>query len=812
MKEKLVLIGNGMAGIRTIEEIIKLEPNRFEITVFGEEPQPNYNRILLSSVLQGDAGVNDIILNDYKWYEENQIQLYTGDPVVSVDSKSQIVKSANGIHQSYDHLIFATGSNAFMLPLPGADKEGVIAFRNIKDCETMIETAKKYKRAVVIGGGLLGLEAARGLLNLKMEVEVIHLQDFLMERQLDRTAAKMLQEELENQGMRFHLNKQTEKLLGGKRVEGLLFKDGTKLETDLVVMAVGIKPNIQLAQKTGLEIGRAIQVNDKLETSQPNVYAVGECAEHRGVVYGLVAPLYEQGKVLAAHICEQSKEQTSQTPGYKGSVVYTQLKVAGVDVFSAGNFIDTENTKSIRVHDEFDRIYKKVVIQDNRILGCVLFGDTSDSPRILSMLRSKEDISKLNKVAILPSEQMGAEKESAVASMLDSETICGCNGVSKGDIVSAINELGLKTVREVTQCTNAARSCGGCKPQVQELIELTTGEEANVAKEPMCTCTHYSHEEVVANIRELGLTFIHEVMNVLNWKSKDGCSKCRPALNYYLGLIDPLNYEDDSHSRFVNERLHANIQNDGTFSVVPRMYGGVTDSAQLRKIADVADRFNVPLLKVTGGQRIDLLGINKEDLPKVWKELDMRSGYAYGKTLRTVKTCVGENFCRFGTQDSIGLGILIEKKYEGLNTPHKVKMAVSACPRNCAESGIKDVGIVGVEGAWEIYVAGNGGVDLRKGDLLCKVQTSEEVINTISAFLQYYREQAKYLERTSHWVERVGLDSIKKVVLEDHEERVALIERMDIALSTYQDPWEELVNSEEKKEKLFKTNLVNLNS
>ncbi|WP_413378841.1 nitrite reductase large subunit NirB [Alkalihalobacillus sp. 1P02AB] len=812
MKEKLVLIGNGMAGIRTIEEIIKLEPNRFEITVFGEEPQPNYNRILLSSVLQGDAGVNDIVLNNYKWYEDNQIQLYTGDPIVSVDPKKQIVKSATGINQSFDRLIFATGSNAFMLPLPGADKEGVIAFRNIKDCETMMETAKKYKRAVVIGGGLLGLEAARGLLNLEMEVDVVHLNDFLMERQLDQTAAKMLQEELENQGMRFHLNKQTEKLLGGKRVEGLLFKDGTKLEADLVVMAVGIKPNIQLAQKTGLEIGRAIQVNDKMETSQPNVYAVGECAEHRGVVYGLVAPLYEQGKVLAAHICEQSKNQTLQTPGYEGSVIYTQLKVAGVDVFSAGNFIDTDKTKSIRVHDEFDRIYKKVVIQDNRILGCVLFGDTSDSPRILSMLRSKEDISKLNKVAILPSEQTSAQKESAVASMLDSETICGCNGVSKGDIVSAINELGLKTVREVTQCTNASRSCGGCKPQVQELIELTTGEEANLAKEPMCTCTDYSHEEVVANIRELGLTFIHEVMNVLNWKSEDGCSKCRPALNYYLGLIEPLNYEDDSHSRFVNERLHANIQNDGTFSVVPRMYGGVTDSAQLRKIADVADRYNVPLLKVTGGQRIDLLGINKEDLPKVWKELDMRSGYAYGKTLRTVKTCVGENFCRFGTQDSIGLGILIEKKYEGLNTPHKVKMAVSACPRNCAESGIKDVGIVGVEGAWEIYVAGNGGVDLRKGELLCKVQTSEEVIKTISAFLQYYREQAKYLERTSHWVERFGLDSIKKVVLEDKEERAVLIERMDIALSTYQDPWEEIINSEEKKEKLFKRNLVDVNS
>ncbi|KMK78312.1 nitrite reductase [Alkalihalobacillus pseudalcaliphilus] len=800
-----------MAGIRTIEEILKIDPNRFEITVFGEEPHPNYNRILLSSVLQGDANVNDIVLNDYHWYEENHIQLFTGDPVVSVDTNQQIVTSASGLNKAYDHLIFATGSNPFMLPLPGANKEGVIAFRNIKDCETMVESSKTYKKAAVIGGGLLGLEAARGLLHLGMEVHVIHIQDYLMERQLDAAAAKMLQIELEAQGMTFHLNKHTERLTGTQRVNGLLFKDGTKLEADLVVMAVGIKPNIQLAKESGLDIGRAILVNDQMKSSDPHIYAVGECAEHRGIVYGLVAPLYEQGKVLAAHICANSAQSANQVPGYEGSIVYTQLKVSGVDVFSAGDFVDTAKTKSIRVHDEFDRVYKKVVIEDKRIIGCVLFGDTSDSPRILSMLRSKEDVSQLNKVAILPSEQTGANKTSAVASMLDSETICGCNGVSKGEIVDAIQELGLKSVQEITQCTNASRSCGGCKPQVQELLKLTTGEAAQNVKEPMCTCTEYSHEEVVAQIRELGLTFIHEVMNVLSWKSSEGCSKCRPALNYYLGLIDPLNYEDDRNSRFVNERLHANIQNDGTFSVVPRMYGGVTNAEQLRKIADVADRYQVPLLKVTGGQRIDLLGINKDDLPNVWRDLDMRSGYAYGKTLRTVKTCVGENFCRFGTQDSIGLGIEIEKKFEGLNTPHKVKMAVSACPRNCAESGIKDVGIVGVEGAWEVYVAGNGGVDLRKGDLLCKVTTSDEVIETISAFLQYYREQARYLERTSHWVERTGLEAIKEVIMGDQEERAALVKRMDLALSTHQDPWARIVQNVEEKEQLFEKKFVSSN-
>ncbi len=794
-----------MAGIRTIEEILKLEKNRFHITVFGEEQHPNYNRILLSSVLQGDAGVDDIVLNEYSWYEDNGIDLFTGDPIIKIDTKKQVVYSRSGLKKPYDHLLLATGSNPFMLPLPGVEKEGVIAFRNIGDCETMMEAAETYKKAAVIGGGLLGLEAARGLLNLNMDVDVIHIADHLMDRQLDSDAGKMLKAELEQQGMRFHLNKQTVKINGRKRVTGLTFSDQSSLKADLVVMAVGIQPNVGLAKQSGIKVDRAIVVNDCMETNVSNVYAVGECAEHRGIVYGLVAPLYEQGKILASRLCSTGKEEL---PVYEGSIVYTKLKVSGAEVFSAGQFIDGEETKSIRIHDDFENTFKKVVIRDNCVVGAVLFGDTSDSSRLLSMMRSKTDISQMSKASLLPSEAEGGQGESLVAAMEDGDTVCGCNGVTKGEIVCAIKDQGLTTVNEIKQCTNASRSCGGCKPEVTELLALTTGEEVSTVAEPLCGCTTHTHEDVVAAIKEMGLSYVREVMNVLGWHSEAGCSKCRPALNYYLGLVSPLQYKDDPNSRFVNERLHANIQNDGTFSVVPRMYGGVTNPSQLRKIADVADKYNVPLVKVTGGQRIDLLGIEKEHLPNVWKDLGMRSGYAYGKTLRTVKTCVGKDFCRFGTQDSIGLGITIEKKYEGLNTPHKVKMAVSACPRNCAESGIKDVGIVGVEGAWEIYVGGNGGVDLRSAELLCKVQTSEEVLETISAFLQYYREQATYLERTSHWITRVGLDSIKQAIFDDGIGRDALIERMEIALSMHEDPWSEIVDSDEKKTELFKNKSV----
>ncbi|MED2947271.1 NADPH-nitrite reductase [Bacillus subtilis] len=796
-KKQLVLVGNGMAGVRAIEEILSVAKDEFQITIFGAEPHPNYNRILLSRVLQGDTDIKDITLNDWDWYKENNIQLYTNETVIKVDTKNKTVITDADRIQPYDELILATGSVPFILPIPGADKKGVTAFRDIKDTDTMLAASKQYKKAAVIGGGLLGLEAARGLLNLGMDVSVIHLAPFLMERQLDATAGRLLQNELEKQGMTFLLEKQTEEIVGDDRVEGLRFKDGTSIEADLVVMAVGIRPNTTLGAESGIPVNRGIIVNDYMQTEIPHIYAVGECAEHRGIAYGLVAPLYEQAKVLAKHICG------IETKPYEGSVLSTQLKVSGVEVFSAGDFNESEEKKAIKVFDEQDGIYKKIVLRGNQIVGAVLFGDSSEGNRLFSMIQKEADISETSKISILQplSQEAGT---SITAAMSDDEIICGCNGVSKGAIIQAIQEKGCSSTDEIKACTGASRSCGGCKPLVEEILQHTLGSDfdASAQKEAICGCTTLSRDEVVEEIKAKGLSHTREIMNVLGWKTPEGCSKCRPALNYYLGMINPTKYEDDRTSRFVNERMHANIQKDGTYSVVPRMYGGVTNSTDLRKIADVVDKYEIPLVKMTGGQRIDLIGVKKEDLPKVWEDLDMPSGYAYGKTLRTVKTCVGEQFCRFGTQDSMALGIALEKKFEGLNTPHKVKMAVSACPRNCAESGIKDLGVVGIDGGWELYVGGNGGTHLRAGDLLMKVKTNEEVLEYAGAYLQYYRETANYLERTSAWLERVGLSHVQSV-LNDPEKRQELNDRMNETLSVHKDPWKDFLEDKQTSKELF---------
>ncbi|MFH0347962.1 NADPH-nitrite reductase [Bacillus vallismortis] len=796
-KKQLVLVGNGMAGVRAIEEILSVAKDEFQITIFGAEPHPNYNRILLSKVLQGDTDIKDITLNDWDWYEENNIQLYTNETVIKVDPENKTVITDADRIQPYDELILATGSVPFILPIPGADKKGVTAFRDIKDTDTMLAASKQYKKAAVIGGGLLGLEAARGLLNLGMEVSVIHLAPFLMERQLDAAAGRLLQNELEKQGMTFLLEKQTEEIIGDGRVEGLRFTDGTSIEADLVVMAVGIRPNTALGAESGIPVNRGIIVNDYMETEIPHIYAVGECAEHRGIAYGLVAPLYEQAKVLAKHICG------IETKPYEGSVLSTQLKVSGVEVFSAGDFEESEEKKAVKVFDEQDGIYKKIVLRGNQIVGAVLFGDSSEGNRLFSMIQKEADITETSKISIL--QPLNQEAGTSItAAMSDDEIICGCNGVSKGAIIQAIQEKGCSSTDEIKACTGASRSCGGCKPLVEEILQHTLGSDfdASAQKEAICGCTTLSRDEIVEEIKAKGLSHTREIMNVLGWKTPEGCSKCRPALNYYLGMINPTKYEDDRTSRFVNERMHANIQKDGTYSVVPRMYGGVTNSTDLRKIADVVDKYEIPLVKMTGGQRIDLIGVKKEDLPRVWKDLDMPSGYAYGKTLRTVKTCVGEQFCRFGTQDSMALGIALEKKFEGLNTPHKVKMAVSACPRNCAESGIKDLGVVGIDGGWELYVGGNGGTHLRAGDLLMKVKTNEEVLEYAGAYLQYYRETANYLERTSAWLERVGLSHVQSV-LNDPEKRQDLNDRMNETLSVHKDPWKGFLENKQTSKELF---------
>jgi nitrite reductase (NADH) large subunit len=799
--KKLVMIGNGMAGVRTIEEILKISPEPFEITIFGQEPHPNYNRIKLSNILQGDTSFEEIIINPLDWYKENNIQLYTGEAVTQIDVDAKKVFSDQGREVQYDELIIATGSNSFILPIPGADKIGVTGFRDIQDCEMMINSAKEYKKAVVIGGGLLGLEAARGLLNLGMKVDVVHLMPSLMERQLDPIASSLLKAELESQGMKFLMEKETVEIIGDERVAGLRFKDGSHVPADIVVMAIGIKSNTMVAKESGIYVNRGIVVNDYMETNVANVYAVGECAEHREVVYGLVAPLYEQGKILAERICGK------EAAPYEGSVTGTQLKVAGVDLFSAGEIFEDGTTKSIMVYNEYEGVYKRALVRNNRIVGIVLYGNTADSTRLFRMLSKKEDITG---VSIFESQCSAEGGSGDIASMPNDELVCGCNGVTKGAIVEAIKAQGLTTLDQVSHCTNAGRSCGRCKPMVNDILAYTLGDQFDATaaqKTSICGCTAISREELIEEIKEKGLSSVKEVMNVLEWNNEEGCTKCRPAINYYLGMVHMDEYKDDRDSRLVNEKMHANIQKDGTYSVVPRMYGGVTTAADLKKIAEVAEKYEVPLVKLTGGQRIGLFGVKKEDLPSMWEELDMPSGYAYGKTLRTVKTCVGAQFCRYGTQDSMSLGIELEKKFERLDTPHKVKMGVSACPRNCSEAGIKDIGFVGIDGGWEIYVAGNGGVDLRAGDLLATVKTEAEVMEMTSAYLQYYRETANYLERTSKWVERVGLEQVKEV-LANEETRKALNERMDQSLKKYIEPWNEAVQSENIKDKYYAVHTV----
>ncbi|MEK3769457.1 nitrite reductase large subunit NirB [Paenibacillus sp. FSL R5-0887] len=803
-REKLVLVGNGMAGIGTLEQILKLG-GAYDITVFGSEPHPNYNRIMLSYVLEGSKTINDIILNDWNWYEDNNITLHTATTVTRIDEHSKQVIADNGMAVSYDKVIIATGSNSFILPVPGCDKEGVVGFRDIADCDAMLAAAKQYNKAAVIGGGLLGLEAAKGLVNLGMDVTVVHLMEDLMERQLDRNASSMLQAELERQGVKFAMGKQTVELTGEQRVSGLQFSDGTSLAADFVVMAVGIKPNITVAKESGIAVNRGIVVDDYLQTSMQNVYSIGECAEHRGVCYGLVAPLFEQGMVLAKHLCG------SDTNPYEGSVVSTKLKISGVDVFSAGEFMDSPEHTVISSKDEWKRTYKKILLKDNVIVGAVLFGDVTESANLQKLVKQGAVMTDEIYTEVMGTGCCGngAKKSTSVEAMADEEIVCGCNGVTKKAIVDAVIENGFTTVDEIKACTGATRSCGGCKPVVEQILQFVLGDSfEQSAKQGICSCTTLSRDEIVAEITAKGLSTTKEVMHVLGWKQEEGCSKCRPAINYYLGMINPDTHQDEKESRFVNERMGANIQKDGTYTVIPRMYGGVTTPEDLKKIADVSLKYDVKVVKVTGGQRLDLIGVKKEDLPKVWEELDMPSGYGYAKSLRTVKTCVGSQFCRFGTQDSLGMGALIERKYERLDFPAKFKIAVNGCPRNCAESCTKDIGIVGNDGGWEVFIGGNGGIKPRIADSFCKIKTDEELIEVCSAVMQYYRETGNYLERTSEWVERMGLEQIQMVILNNEDNRKELAARIDFALTQVTDPWKKMLNDSSTRTALFEETRV----
>jgi nitrite reductase (NADH) large subunit len=746
-------------------------------------------------VLAGEQTVDEIVLNSWEWYTDNHITLHAGKKVVEVDRVKRIVRAEDGTEAAYDRLLMCTGSNPFMLPVPGKDLKGVIAYRDIKDTTEMIETAKTHKHAVVVGGGLLGLEAANGLMLRGMSVTVVHLAPWLMERQLDDMAGKLLQKSLEARGLKFRIGAHTEALIGDDsgRVKSVRFKDGTEEPADLVVMTAGIRPNTELALKIGLHCGPqnrgGIVVTDTMQTiTDARIYSIGECAAHRGIAYGLVAPLFEQAKVCATHLGEFGIGR------YLGSQTSTKLKVTGIDLFSAGDFMGGEGTEEIVLSDPSSNVYKKLVVRDDILIGACLYGDTADGSWYFDMVREKKNVSAIREHLMFGEAHLGDTGHSGnsrASAMPDNAEVCGCNGVKKGTIVKAIREQGLFTLDEVRKCTKASASCGSCTGLVEQILMATAGAGYSAAPKmkAVCGCTDSNHQQVRDAIREHHLLTIQQVYEHMGWRTPNGCASCRPAINYYLISTWPHEAVDDPQSRFINERAHANIQKNGTFSVVPRMWAGETSSSELRRIADVVDKYKIPTVKVTGGQRIDLLGVKKEDLPSVWKDLGMPSGHAYGKTLRTVKTCVGSEWCRFGTQDSTRMGKELERDLWRMYAPHKVKLAVSGCPRNCAESGIKDVGIIGVDSGWEIYIAGNGGIKTDVAQFFCKVQTHAEVIEMSSAFLQLYREEGWYLERTVHYVGRVGIDHVKAKVLDDAENRKRLAERLRFSLDGLPDPW-----------------------
>jgi nitrite reductase (NADH) large subunit len=795
-KQKLVVIGNGMAGCRAIEEILKRDPDRYAITVFGSEPRVNYNRIMLSPVLAGEKTFDDIVINDAAWYADNAITLHAGRGVVRIDRMRKVVEAEGGVLCPYDRLILACGSDPVRLPLPGAGLDGVVTFRDLDDVNRMVKAADAGGAAVVIGGGLLGLEAAYGLAKRGMKATVVHLMDVLMERQLDSAAGYLLTQALVERGVETVLSAPSEEILGEDgKVAGLKLKDGRVLPCSILVMAVGIRPNTTLAQMAHLACGRGVTVDDQMRTSDPDIYAVGECAEHRGVAYGLVAPIWDMCRTLAGALTGDD------AAAYEGSLLSTRLKVSGVDVFSAGQFAGGDGCEDVVFREAGRGVYKRLVIKDGRLAGAVMFGDAADGNWYFDLMRQGADVSDIRETLVfgqaITEGLRGLDPSAAVAAMADTAEICGCNGVCKSVITTAIG-AGVQTLDGVRAVTKASASCGSCTPLVEQLLKLTLGDgfKTDIGPKAVCKCTDHGHAVVRKRLVAESLKSMPAVMQALEWKTPDGCPTCRPALNYYLLCAWPGEYADDKQSRFINERAHANIQKDGTYSVVPRMWGGVTTPDELRAIADVADKFAIPTVKVTGGQRIDLLGVKKDDLPAVWADLNaagMVSGHAYGKSLRTVKTCVGTDWCRFGTQDSTGLGIRLEKFMWGSWTPAKVKQGVSGCPRNCAEATCKDIGVICVDSGYEIHVGGAAGLHIRGTEILTRVASEDEALWVICAVMQFYREDAWYLERIYKWMDRIGLAAIQAAV-EDAENRKVLYDRFTYSQRFFRiDPWAERV-------------------
>jgi nitrite reductase (NADH) large subunit len=783
-RQKLVIIGNGMAGARLAEDVIANDPQRhFDIVMFGDEPYGNYNRILLSNVLNGSQDAKEIFLNPLSWYEENGVTLHAGKRVTALDREAKTV-SADGIVESYDILVFATGSRPFVPPIAGTSLHGVFVFRTIDDCRNIAGYAKDRKTAVVIGGGLLGLEAAKGLMTHNLTVSVVEMAPWLMSVQLDADGGRVLGQTIDRLGIKVYTGASTKELVGDEsnHVRGVRFADGTEIAADLVIVSAGIRPNKELAQEFGIACDRAILVDDCLRTNDESIYAVGECAQHRGMVYGLVAPLWEQTKILAQRMTGANPDAE-----YCGSKLATKLKVMGVELASMGRVSDVQPTEEIVQFAEPGRnVYWKAIVRDGKISAACLLGDLGPADNLVQSFLADRPVPTRRLELFFP--PAGTTNEFSLADMPDSKQICDCNGVCKGTIVAAI-KAGKTTVPGVGKATRAGTGCGSCKKLVKGLIEAVNGAvQADPSEAWYVPAVPLDKPTLVAEVKQRGLKSVSAVLAELGTASDE---KSKNGLASMLKGLWGKEYIDERDARFINDRVHANIQNDGTFSVIPRMYGGVTSADDLIKIGEVAKKYNVRMVKVTGGQRIDLLGIKKDDLPGVWADLGMPSGHAYTKALRTVKTCVGSEFCRYGTNDSTGLGIALEKRYQGFEFPAKVKLGVSGCPRNCAESTVKDVGVVATEGGeWEVLVGGAAGAHVRRTDVLARVKTQAEAIALIGRFLIYYRDNAKWIERTYDFVPRIGIERLREILVDDALGIVASLDAdVDRTAAAYVDPW-----------------------
>lgn len=802
---KIVVIGNGMVGYKFCEKLIsKANGLQFELAVFGEEIRSAYDRVHLSEFVSGKSA-NDLSLASLDWYAKNNIRLHLGDPIQSIDGKNKTVHSHLGITESYDYLILATGSSAFVPPIPGTDKKGVFIYRTIEDLEMITAYARKAKTGAVIGGGLLGLEAAKAMVDLGItDTHVIEFAPRLMPRQIDDAGSKMLQSKLEALGLKIHTSKNTSAIVGDDAIKRMQFSDGSSIDVDMLIISAGIKPRDELAKQAALEVGTrgGIVVNDNMQTSDPNIFAVGECALYNNTIYGLVAPGYEMADVVVSNLTGGNKTFT----GYDMS---TKLKLIGVDVASFGDpFVSGAENRTIVLEDSVKGIYKRInVSQDGKyLLGGILVGDAEAYNMLLQTTKNKVVLPPNPEDVILGSRGGSETDDAGVSSLPDDALICSCESVSKGTICNAVSESGCENVDAIKKCTKAGTGCGGCVPMLKDLMVHTMKAQGKYVRNVLCEHFNYSRQELYDLVKVKKLTSYDEVLNTVG--HGDGCEICKPAVSSILASLwnEMILEKGNDTAQDSNDRYLANIQKGGTYSVVPRILGGEITPDKLIAIGEIAKKYNL-YTKITGGQRIDMFGAHVNDLPNIWEELieaGFESGHAYGKALRTVKSCVGSTWCRFGLHDSVSFAIRIEERYRGLRAPHKIKSAVSGCIRECAEAQGKDFGIIATEKGWNLYVCGNGGSKPQHALLLATDLDDETCIKYIDRFLMFYIKTADPLTRTATWLNKMegGINYLRTVVVNDSLGIAQQLEDdMQMLVDNYKCEWKEVVESPEMRKR-----------